>query len=251
MIQGFLLEQIALGKRPYAERVRFHGKNDSVGTSEETLWPVSTLYAQLTSGVAMEAVSSSANDTSAGTGARTILVEGLDGNYKKVTETVTLNGTSPVTLSNTSVLAINKVTVATAGSGLKNAGNIDIRVTSGSVVKARVATGENRNNGAIYTIPAGHVGLLRNLDLHNQGVTATFKITLFNSDGLSFLEREVQVVNPTGTYANFLVQPNLGVGIPVPEKTLLHVGVLDSGGGVTFIGSGELLVFDVRNFGFI
>ena len=70
----------------------------NVGT---TLTPVciSGTYQNPITATALEFVSSSVNDTSAGTGAREVTVIGLDSNWEEVSQTVTTNGTTPVALS--------------------------------------------------------------------------------------------------------------------------------------------------------
>jgi hypothetical protein len=48
----------------------------------------------------MTVSSSSASDTSAGTGARTVLITGLNANYAVISESVTMNGQTAVTTTN-------------------------------------------------------------------------------------------------------------------------------------------------------
>ena len=67
--------------------------------------------------------STSTNDTSAGTGARTILIRGLDANWEPLTETITLTGQAPVTTTN-NFYRINKLVVLTVGSLGFNEGDI-------------------------------------------------------------------------------------------------------------------------------
>lgn len=67
--------------------------------------------------------STSVNDTSAGTGARTVLIDGLDSNYDRMTEVITLNGQTKVTTTK-SFLRINDATVLTVGSLGWNEGTI-------------------------------------------------------------------------------------------------------------------------------
>lgn len=57
-------------------------------------------------------VSTSTNDTANGTGARTLVIEGLTTDYAPFTETITLNGTTNVNPS-FDVLRINTATVKT------------------------------------------------------------------------------------------------------------------------------------------
>src|SRR5574343_290447 len=59
----------------------------------------STRYsAWLTTLTTMTISSSSASDAAAGTGARTVTITGLDSNFNQVSSTVTLNGTTAVTI---------------------------------------------------------------------------------------------------------------------------------------------------------
>lgn len=65
-----------------------------------TIVPISTAltYQTPTSAIALEFVSSDANDASAGTGAQEITLTGLDSTWAQVTQTVETNGTTPVAL---------------------------------------------------------------------------------------------------------------------------------------------------------
>jgi len=155
---------------PSAAHINIVGYNAAASTTAQPVWGVSAAqYVQLTTGTALEVVSGSANDTAAGTGARTVKVEGVDASYVPFSETVTLNGTTPVALANTSVIAINRTTVLTAGSGLANAGNIDVRAVSGSLVKSRIqalAEAINISQDFVFTIPASRYGLLKKVQLY-------------------------------------------------------------------------------------
>ena len=74
------------------------GYNPTVGSSDyESIWEGSNAYPWMSAADQLEVLSSSANDTSAGTGARTVELQGLDSSWNLLTETVTMNGTSAVT----------------------------------------------------------------------------------------------------------------------------------------------------------
>ncbi len=76
--------------------------------------------------VTLSVASTSALDTAAGTGARTMTIEGLDENYAELPlETITLNGTTPVN-STVQYFRINRLTIITAGSTRANQGDIFI-----------------------------------------------------------------------------------------------------------------------------
>lgn len=247
-IPNFLKEQIALGKRPYADKYSLLGNNAAVGTSFEALRASSAAYTQLTSAVAMEVVSGSGDDDAAGTGAQTVTVVGLDANYDKVTETVSMDGTTPVALG-TNLLAVNEVYVATAGSGLVNAGAIDVRTVSGSTVQKRIAASEGREHDFLFTVPAGHIALLGSINVHvaatgSSGTTEAV-LSLHNSSGLVKFEGRVKTTVATDRVID------LGTGLVVPEKTLIQVQVKDSVGSAVVCAEAELLVFNAKEFGFI
>lgn len=120
-----LWERAAYGSVPGIELVSITGNNGGPTTTFEALWKESAAYSPLTAAMSTPyCASSDANDTSAGTGARTIRVTGINTSFAKFTETVTMNGTTSVNLATTNVQFIYKLEVLTAGSGGLNAGII-------------------------------------------------------------------------------------------------------------------------------
>ena len=67
------------------------GRNDTMSGNMETIWDGSNIYTYLTSASSVYITSSSGNDAVAGTGARTIEVQGLDENYDLTTETINVD----------------------------------------------------------------------------------------------------------------------------------------------------------------
>jgi hypothetical protein len=100
----------------------------------------------------MTILSSDPADAAAGTHARTIRIEGLDANYNAQSEDVSLNGITPVALSN-SYLRIFRAYILTAGEAAVNGGNIDVLDSSGNIM-ARIPIGLGQTLQAVYTIPA-------------------------------------------------------------------------------------------------
>lgn len=98
-------------------------------------------------------VSSSADDAAAGTGARTVTVTYLDDSFAEHTETVTLNGTTAVTLTADDVYRVNDMNVATVGSGGVTAGDISLK--NGTDTIGYIAAGNNCYRQGVYTVPAG------------------------------------------------------------------------------------------------
>ena len=152
------------------------GYYDGIDNNEYTIWDgagTQAVYTHPSSALTMTISSSDANDTSAGTGARTVQVYGLDANYEEQNETATLNGQTGVTLNNT-YLRINRAIVRTAGSGEQNAGTIwvgDGAVTAGEPANPYLAIspGENQTLMALWTVPANKKAYLTGIFLNSQG----------------------------------------------------------------------------------
>lgn len=103
--------------------------------------------------VQMSIVSSSASDAAAGSGARTVVIEYLNGTLDMSVEVVTLNGTTPVNTVATDIRWVQAVYVATAGNGGVTAGTIDL--SHGGVVYARLPIGERNTHNSFKRVPRG------------------------------------------------------------------------------------------------
>jgi hypothetical protein len=155
--------QVARGQIQAHSLVTIAGYNSDVDTSWELITPVGNLSFPAAA-LQMTVSSADADDTSAGTGARTVLITGLDANYAVISETLTMNGQTAVTTTN-SFLRINAMLVTTAGTSLANEGIIYIgsgTVTSGvpATIYNVIAAGFNNATSSQYTIPAGYTGYL-------------------------------------------------------------------------------------------
>lgn len=144
----------------------------------------SLTYQTPTTATALEILSSDVNDTSAGTGARTVYVEGLDLNGDVLSETVTMNGTSAVALAN-SYLRVYIMYVATSGtyasaSASSNIGTITLRASGGgatwAVINVEGGFGLGRSLISAYTVPKGYTAHVLS---YNIIVEATKSVDLF------------------------------------------------------------------------
>jgi hypothetical protein len=156
--------QVSRGQIEGHRTVVVFGYNGDVDTIMETIWPYGGILPFTGTAIQMKVSSSSTSDTSAGTGARTIVIEGLDADHNEISETVTLNGQTAVTTTK-SFLHINNAYVATTGSGLSAAG--DIYIGTGSVTLGVPATvydviayDYNSRITGSYTVPAGYTAYL-------------------------------------------------------------------------------------------
>lgn len=148
--------------------VKVIGINPDVdsGTLPEDVWTgaaVTPLYPFPAAAAATEIVSDAAADAfPAGTGARTVFVQGLDAAGLPLEETVALAGVAPVGLVGV-YFRINHVRVVTAGSVRGNVGNVSVRhpgpVTIAHVRAPAIAgqPGDGAALQAIYTVPANAI----------------------------------------------------------------------------------------------
>lgn len=156
--------QVSRGQIAWHRSVVVFGYNSDVDTSPETIWPGGGLLLFPASAIQMKVSSGSANDTSNGTGARTVYIGGLDANHNETSEVVTMNGQTAV-LTTKFYLHINQAYVASAGSLDGAAGNIyigDGTVTAGvpATVYDIIALDYNNRITGSFTVPAGYTGYL-------------------------------------------------------------------------------------------
>lgn len=221
--------QVSRGQIAGHSTVIVFGYNADVDTTEESVWPDGGTVPHPTTASVLKISSSSTDDTSAGTGARTVYIEGLDGDYAVVSETVTLNGQTAVNTTN-EYMYVNSFYVLTVGSGGANAGNINAgtgTVTAGvpAVLYDIIATGFNNRTTGHYCVPAGYTGYLVQGQLtagQASGSTSiTAKLTQHGTDGL------VRVAAIT-TLNNGVASYNFEMPIQIPEKNCIGAQAVGS-----------------------
>jgi hypothetical protein len=157
--------QVARGQVAWHSVLHIFGYNPDVDSgSEVTVWTAGGLLTHPASPTIMTVSSSSANDSSNGTGARTVQILGVNGTGEYVTETVTLNGQTAVNTTK-AYDAIERITVLTVGSGGVNAGNINVGtgvVTAGvpATIYGQVGVGDNISLTGHWTCPVGYTGYM-------------------------------------------------------------------------------------------
>ncbi len=125
--------------------------------------------------------SDAADNGTTTTGARTIKLWGLDGDYVPITETVTLNGQTHV-VTTQKFWRMWHMKVLTAGSGEENAGIITAaHTTTTANVFAKMPIGYNETQICATTVPAITKGLLIDVGVsigEIAGATATVQFTI-------------------------------------------------------------------------
>jgi len=208
------------------------GINGAVGTSVETVWAEGGTYVYPTTATVMKISSSSTDDTSAGTGARTIAIFGLDANYNQISESVILDGQTAVNTGN-SYLRISRMYVTTAGSGATAAGTIYAgtgSVTSGvpATVYATIVPPANQTQLAFWTVPAGYTLYLNGVFYSSANSTANA------STNFQLIERPLggvfRIQSSTRLPGNGDFVLDLHTPIAFPEKTDIEIRAIASAG---------------------
>jgi len=207
------------------------GFNPDINGSEETIWDAGGIYAYPSAATVMKVSSGSTNDTAAGTGARTILVQGLDADYNEAEEIVTLNGQTAVNTT-TSFLRVTRAYVLTAGSGGTAAGNIYVgvgTVTTGvpATIYAQITLGENQTLMGLWTVPAGYTGYFDHFNVATGTTNANQYVSIRaiqRNFGGVFRTMIKQTIG-SGGIADFIIK----YPIEVQEKTDLEMRASSSG----------------------
>jgi len=149
------------------------GDMHSCGTVHSDICGVDSITMHwLTSAEQLKVSSSSAVDAAAGTGARTLRIDGLDASGAAINETVTLNGLTAVTTT-LSFYRVQTLRVMTAGTGGYNAGNIVVKNNAATATICGIYPDHNQSSGPWYTVPAGYTLYMCHGFFHNDGGKAS------------------------------------------------------------------------------
>jgi len=133
-----------------------------------------TAYTEQTTNAQRSIASASANDTSAGTGARTLMITYFDSTGAgPFTETLTLNGTTGVNTVATNICFIEKITIVTVGSGLVNAGIITlyVAINKGGGVIGTIAALDNQTFWCHHYVATGKTCNVTGISNNHNGTT--------------------------------------------------------------------------------
>ena len=182
------------GRVPGFSHVNKFGINEDIdtGSTPETVWGGGGLYTGFPAfddaAETVEIFSDDANDTAAGTGARTVQLEGLSADWVYQTETLTMDGVTGAPSTNT-WRRVSRLMVKTAGSGGKNAGVLTCpHTTTTANVFAKMLAGVNRTTVAAYTTPAdvtGYLEYIRVSIIRASGAAGSAFVTLRGRDARS------------------------------------------------------------------
>lgn len=139
---------------PSRSPVRIFGKRINVNNIRLSIWEGPTAeYVPPASGIQLQVSSTSAEDSSSGTGVQQLHIHYLNSNYEEASETVILNGITPVNTILTDALRINNSHAWTVGSTGGAVGNISIKNTSGTITYDYISAGYTSSRTGFYTVP--------------------------------------------------------------------------------------------------
>lgn len=160
---------IPIGCVAYASSINKYGRATDVDTGGPTdIWDranatdLQKTWTAPTAARVHNISSSSANDTSAGTGARTIRLFGMTSwDAFDSSEVVTLNGTSDVATASAYVI-VHRMTVLTWGSAGPNVGVITATAATDATVTAQIGAGNGQTLMAVYGVASTHTLFMPN-----------------------------------------------------------------------------------------
>lgn len=207
-----------------ASRLQKVGYSAAITTAFQTIWNEATVVVFPSSASIMTVSSSSANDTSAGTGARTVTVSGLDFGYNSITEVVILNGQTAVNTT-LSYLRVNTLSVATVGSGPSNAGVVYIgtgTVTAGkpATIYNSIGVGFNTSLSAFTTTPTGSTGYLLQVLASTDTAGTQIQILTRTPTGVAFVARIFQLGVGSGTIQQYDLPRPLTPGTDIMAQAI-------------------------------
>ena len=198
------------------------GMNIDVDSDKETIWDGGGIYSYISTAETVAVTSTAGVDSAAGTGARTVEIQGLDADYNVVLETLTIGGAG----GTTEFIRIFRVKVVTAGTSGINEGTISVTSSDTSTVLAQIgidgtgsnAAGRGQTFMALYTVPAGKTAYLTQWTVgcgkQNTDAVATF---LARPEGGAWNAKDIITVSAT-TYAK-----DYKIPLQFTEKTDIEV----------------------------
>jgi len=133
-----------------------------------------TVYTEQTTNAQRSIASASANDTAAGTGARTVRITYYTATFTgPFTTDVTLNGVAYVNTTATDICYIERIDVLTAGSGGVNAGILTLKAATagGGATIGTVAVGNNKTMWAHHYVKTGIECFITAMSVSHNGTT--------------------------------------------------------------------------------
>ena len=226
--------QVARGQIMGHSTQNIYAYQAAVTTTFIPIWENATAYTYPVAAAQMNLAGTSGDTAS-------ILITGLDANYKMISETLILNGATPVTTVN-SYFRINGMQV-TVGSATNPAGVVTLKDLTNTTIYAQINAGIGRTQAGIFTVPAGYTFYLQRVNIYtslNGNNHAIYQNKTISPNGVVQLTQ--QAAFPS-LYEARRVMPR-----PFTEKTDIQLQCkLNSGTGeITIAQEGYLIKNDCQ-----
>ena len=237
--------ELVQGRVPGKSFLRIFGRNPDIDSEAifEALWQGGGDYTgfNATAAERLTVFSTNANDSLAGTGARTIRIQGLDASFNPIQEDLNLQGTTQVLTVN-SYYRWTITFVLAAGSFGLNTGTIIGRqqISTGNTFFS-MAPNSNRALACVTTVPAGKQFLATSVfaTIAKKGDMASEVKVMARLPGLPFQVFEWFALSSTGSsyVTRDLNFPFLPVPAGTDMKLVANASLNNSGvaGGIEFI----------------
>lgn len=194
------------------------------GKVPEDCWPIGGLIDFATTAGKVSIVSTSANDTAVGTGAQTLLIDGVDSSFNEITETISLNGLTPV-LTTKDFLHVQISTVKSAGVLQGNNGIITFTIDGGIV--NGIAVGKSQTQSCARIIPVSiKVGTICHLinafalTAKQKSSVATVTLITIPPSGVIIESLEIPLTSDSG---NFILDLSVPSVFEVGSKIIVRI----------------------------
>lgn len=178
----------------------------------------------------LDIISSSVNDTAAGTGVRQVKVLYIDSTNNLVeSAAINLNGTTLVTSVLTGVNEVIWMETFTAGSTGWAEGNIRLRINGGTVEVEQITALNNKSLTARFMVPTGYTGYLNAFKAHainnDQQTRLTATVNSFDGTVSAVYHAQVNCSVATNTNSGQIFVPF----IKIPALARVKVSTISAG----------------------
>lgn len=181
----------------------------------DTVWTEAGAYEFPVSAGTITVVSSNSQDNPTGTGASSVVVQGLDANYNELEETLTLNGTVGVA----GTVEFLRTHRAFIDVGNTNVG--DITISIGSTASCAIAADMGQSQVAFYTVPAEKGAFLKQF-VATQNKNQENAVRMFQRQYEEGTTKPFRLVTELNLYGSNIVKP-YSYPVYFPSKTDIEV----------------------------
>jgi acetyltransferase-like isoleucine patch superfamily enzyme len=188
--------QVSRGQIFGHQTLSLFGYQSAIGNTKIPVWENATTYTYITTASTLTLVSSSASDDTLAS----ILINGLDANFKPISEIIGLNGVTGVTTVNSYFRVNSMIMVSPGTSQSTNVGIITLKQVSNIV--AQINAGISKTQSTIYTVPAGYSFYLDFAEVNTSNSYTSSNIVTYSVQAIN---------NPNNVKLNVLQQPFVSI----------------------------------------